>query len=295
MLKEGDLVLLWSPKKGDTFLLRLKAGANQGSHLGVLRHDELIGNEYGAVLWTHKGQPFYVLKPTAGEFMRRIRRQTQIVYPKDAGFLLMNLDIFPGARVVECGTGSGAFTSVLAHFVGEKGSVFTYEKRDNFSELARSNCQRWGVDDRVTFRQQDLAEGFQERDADAVFLDVPNPHDFLTIAWEALAPGRRLGILVPTFNQIQKILDGMKYVPFADVQVVEVMLRSYKTNPNRIRPDDMMIGHTGFLIVGSKVLELAGETPPGEEEKQPLEDPVQQDGAEQPSGSSEQDSGEATA
>jgi tRNA (adenine57-N1/adenine58-N1)-methyltransferase len=194
--------------------------------------------------------------------MRRIRRQTQIVYPKDAGFLVMNLDLFPGARVVECGTGSGAFTSVLAHFVGDQGHVYTYEKRDTFSELARSNCERWGVEDRVTFRQQDLAEGFQEKDADAVFLDVPNPHDFLSIAWEALAPGRRLGILVPTFNQIQKILDGMRYVPFADVQVVEVMLRSYKTNPNRIRPDDMMIGHTGFLVVGSKVMELLEERVP---------------------------------
>jgi tRNA (adenine57-N1/adenine58-N1)-methyltransferase len=245
--------------------LRLKQGASQGSHLGVLKHDEIIGNDYGAVLWTHKGKPFYVLKPTAGEFMRRVRRQTQIVFPKDAGFLLMNLDIFPGARVVECGSGSGALTSVLAHFVGPEGHVYTYEKRENFSELARSNCERWGVEGRITFRRQDLAEGFAERDMDAVFLDVPNPHDFLTTAWEALAPGRRLGILVPTFNQIQSVLEGMREVPFADVQVVEVLQRSLKTNPRRVRPDDMMIGHTGFLIIGSKVMELAGDVPPGEE------------------------------
>ncbi len=264
MLKEGDLVLLWSPKKGDTFLLRLKHGASQGSHLGVLRHDEIIDGDFGAVLWTHKGHPFYVLKPTAGEFMRRVRRQTQIVFPKDAGFLLMNLDIFPGARVVECGSGSGAFTSVLAHFVGPEGRVYSYEKRDNFSDLARSNCERWGVEERVTFRRQDLEEGFEERDMDAVFLDVPNPHDHLRTAWEALAPGRRLGILVPTFNQIQKILEGMREVPFADVQVVEVLQRALKTNPKRVRPDDMMIGHTGYLVVGSKVLELAGAAPPAE-------------------------------
>lgn len=275
MLKEGDLVLLWSPKKGDTFLLRLKVGASQGSHLGVLRHDEIIGNDFGAVLWTHKGKPFYILKPTAGEFMRRVRRQTQIVFPKDAGFLLMNLDIFPGARVVECGSGSGALTSVLAHFVGSDGHVYTYEKRENFSELARSNCERWGVEGRITFRQQDLADGFSERDVDAVFLDVPNPHDFLTTAWEALAPGRRLGVLVPTFNQIENVLDAMRHVPFADVQVVEILQRSFKVNPRRIRPDDMMIGHTGFLIIGSKVMELAGDVPPGEEEAAPPADLVQ--------------------
>jgi tRNA (adenine57-N1/adenine58-N1)-methyltransferase len=155
--------------------------------------------------------------------------------------------------VVECGTGSGGLTSVLAHFVGDTGRVVSYEKREEFSLLARRNCEKWGVAQRVDFKVRDIADGFDERDADAVFLDLPNPWDYMDRAKEALAPGNRLGILVPTVNQVEKVLDALSDNSFSDVQVSEILLRYYKTNSRRIRPEDNMIGHTGYLIFGSSV------------------------------------------
>ena len=153
---------------------------------------------------------------------------------------------------MECGTGSGGMTSVFAHFVGDEGKVFSYDKREEFSKLAESNLERWGIRHRVEFKVRDMGEGFDEQDADAVFLDVQNPWDFIGVARDALASGHHLGVLVPTFNQIEKTLDALRDNDFVDVQVLELLMRYFKTDPRRIRPDDMMTAHTGFLIFAAK-------------------------------------------
>jgi tRNA (adenine57-N1/adenine58-N1)-methyltransferase len=256
MLAVGDLIFLWSPVKGDSFLVRLSPGATQGSHLGQMKHDDIIGMEYGDVINTNKSSPFFILRPTVGEYTRRIKRQTQVIFPKDSGFIIQHLNFGPGATVVECGTGSGGLTAVFAHFAGNDGRVATYDRREEFSKLARSNAERWGVEDRIDFKVRDMRDGFDERDADAVFLDVQNPWDFIGVAHEALAWGHRLGILVPTFNQIEKTLVALEEFKFADVQVLELLMRYYKTDPRRIRPDDTMTAHTGFLIFAAKARAL---------------------------------------
>ncbi|MDR1470994.1 MAG: tRNA (adenine-N1)-methyltransferase [Synergistaceae bacterium] len=252
MLSSGDLVLLWSPAKGDSFLVRLSPGAAQGSHLGQMRHDDIMGMEYGDVISTNKGSPFFILRPTVGEYTRRIKRQTQVIFPKDSGFIIQHLNFGPGSTVVECGTGSGGLACVFAHFVGDGGRVVSYDRREEFSHLAESNAERWGVRDRIEFKTRDIWDGFDERGADAVFLDVQNPWDFIGAAREALAPGHRLGILVPTFNQIEKTLVSLYSFGFVDVQVLELLVRYFKTDPRRIRPDDTMTAHTGFLIFAAK-------------------------------------------
>jgi tRNA (adenine57-N1/adenine58-N1)-methyltransferase len=252
MLSQGNLVLLWSAVKGDSFLIKLAPGAVQGSHLGQLKHDDMIGMEYGDVAMTNKGSPFFLLRPTIGEYSRRIKRQTQVIFPKDSGFIIQHLNFGPGATVVECGTGSGGMAVVFAHFVGDEGRVVSYDRREEFSRLARGNAERWGVENRIEFKIRDAAEGFDERDADAVFLDVRNPWDYIGAASDALAWGCRLGILVPTFNQISATLSAMRERGFADVQVLELLMRYYKTDPERLRPDDTMVAHTGFLIFGAK-------------------------------------------
>lgn len=278
MLAFGDLIFLWSPAKGDSFLVRLSKGASQGSHLGQMKHDDIVGMSYGDVALTNRGEPFFILRPAVGEYTRRIKRQTQVIFPKDSGFIIQHLNFGPGATIVECGTGSGGLTSVFAHFVGDDGHVFTYDKREEFSKLAESNIERWGVAHRVTFKVRDMREGFDERDADAVFLDVQNPWDFIGVAHDALAWGHRLGILVPTFNQIERTLVALAEWNFVDVQVLELLMRYYKTDPRRIRPDDTMTAHTGFLIFASKARALpqpeVPETPeavPGEVPESPPE------------------------
>ncbi|MDR1650193.1 MAG: tRNA (adenine-N1)-methyltransferase [Synergistaceae bacterium] len=267
MLGAGDLVFLWSPVKGDCFLVRLSPGSVQGSHLGQMKHDDIMGRGYGDVIDTNKGSPFFILRPTVGEYTRRIKRQTQVIFPKDSAFIIEHLNFGPGASVVECGTGSGGMTTVFAHFVGGGGRVFTYDRRDDFSALARSNAERWGVADRIEFKVRDLRDGFDETDADAVFLDVRNPWDFIGIARSALAWGHRLGIIVPTFNQIENTLTALNEHGFVDIQVLELLMRYLKTDPARIRPDDTMTAHTGFLIFASKARPL-----PEPREGEPPED-----------------------
>lgn len=255
MLAAGDLVFLWSPEKGDSYLIKIAPGSVQGSHLGQIPHDELIGMSYGDAVRTNKGAPFFALRPSIADLTRRIKRQTQVIFPKDSGFIIQHLNFAPGSTVVECGTGSGGLTSVFAHFVGDGGRVISYDRREEFSKLARSNLERLGIAHRVELKVKDIAEGFDERDADAVFLDVRDPWNYIAAARDALAGGHRLGILVPTFNQIEQTLDALNANMFADIQVLELMARWYKTDPRRIRPDDTMVGHTGFLIFGAKAAE----------------------------------------
>ena len=259
MLVAGDLVFLWSPVKGDSFLIKLSPGSNQGSHLGQIKHEDIIGMSYGDVINTNRGEPFFLLRPSVGEYTRRIKRQTQVIFPKDSGFIIQHLNFGPGARIVECGTGSGGLTSVFAHFVGDDGKVYTYDKREEFSKLAQSNLDRWGLAHRVDFKVRDMKDGFDERDADAVFLDVQNPWDYIGIARDALAGGHHIGILVPTFNQIEKTLVALRDHHFVDTQVLELLMRYYKTDPRRLRPDDTMTAHTGFLIFAAKAEPLPAQ------------------------------------
>lgn len=239
--------------------------------MGQMKHDDIIGMAYGDVIHTNIGNPFFILRPSVGEYTRRIKRQTQVVFPKDSGFIIQHLNFGPGSTVVECGTGSGGLTSIFAHFVGDLGRVISYDRREEFSKLAESNTERWGVRHRVEFKVRDLGLGFDERDADAVFLDVRNPWDYMKIAHEALAWGHHIGILVPTFNQIERTLEALAEYNFVDIQVLELLMRYLKTDPRRIRPDDTMTAHTGFLIFAAKARPLP----------RPAEEPVRND---EPSG-----------
>lgn len=265
MIKAGDLVLIWNPKKGDSFLIRVTPGASLGTHFGQISHNELMNHEFGEGIWTPRGEIYYVIHPTLGNYTRRLKRQTQIIFPKDAGFIIEHLNFFPGCQVVECGTGSGSLCCTFAHFIGDSGKVHTYDRRPEFSAIARKNAEKWGVADRIEFNIGDLADGFKERDADAVYLDVPDPWNYIDKAYETLKPGCHLGILVPTANQISETLTELQKFNFVDVEVCEIMLRYFKTDPKRIRPQDMMIGHTGYLIFGVKTLPLP--EPPVVEEK----------------------------
>jgi len=276
MIQAGDLVFIWNPKKGDSFLLKVSPGSSQGTHFGQIKHAELVGREYGEMIKTPKGDGYYLIRPTLAEYTRRLKRQTQIVFPKDAGFILQHLNIFPGCTIVECGTGSGSLCCTFAHFVGDNGKVCTYDRREEFSALARKNAEKWGVAHRIEFNVRPLSDGFKERNADAVFLDVPNPWDYVGKACETLAGGHRLGVLVPTANQVSDTLRALEEYNFADVQVVELLLRYYKTEPNRVRPEDTMIGHTGYLIFAVKTLPFVQNV--GAEESEPAYGKMMEEG-----------------
>ncbi len=248
----GDIVELVGPR-GKNFIIRLTPGERLQTHRGILNHDDLIGKTWGTQVFSHVGRSFLILQPSLGNLLRETPRSTQIMYPKDIGFILVNMGIRPGQHVLEAGTGSGSLTTALAYAVGPQGKVTSYEQRFETQKLAKKNLARLGLDERVTFKLRDIGEGFDERNVDALFLDLPNPYDFVPQVRQALTPGGFFGTILPSANQIIRLLEALKRENFAFIEVVELLLRYYQADPERFRPVDRMIAHTGYLIFARPV------------------------------------------
>lgn len=253
-VEEDDLVLLvgLSHKR---FIIRAAAGGEFQSHRGVVKFDDIIGQQWGTQITSHQGNPFFILPPTIADLLQEIPRTTQILYAKDMGYILVTLGIGPGQHVLEAGTGSGALTSALAYLVGPQGKVTTYEMREEMHRLAKKNLTRFGLADRVDFKLRNIGEGIDERDVDALFLDLPDPYNYLHVARSALKSGGTFGCILPTVNQVVKFLPMLRVHHFTFVDVCEVMLRHYKPDADRFRPVDRMVAHTGFLIFARAIAE----------------------------------------
>ena len=255
---EGDLAELVGLRHKH-FILTLRAGAKFESHRGILLHDDLIGRPWGTQVFSHLGAPFFLLQPSLADLLLDLPRSTQILYPKDIGFILVSLGLGPGSTLIEAGTGSGSLAVAAAFVVGPVGHVASYEIREDMQNLARKNLERLGLASRVELKLRDIRLGFDETDADAGFLDVPNPWDYIRQIRAALKPGAALGVIVPTTNQVQDLLPALRRDGFAFVEVCEILLRYYKPEPARLRPVDRMVAHTGFLIFGRRVEPLSDE------------------------------------
>ncbi len=255
-VQAGDIVQLVGHDKR-YFIFRVEAGGQLHTNRGVVEHDELIGREWGTEVQSHLHHPFFVLIPSTDDLIRDIKRSSQIMYPKDIGFVLMKMSIHPGLTVLEAGTGSGGMTTVLAQAVGPAGHIFSYDLRADMQNLARKNLERVGLAEQVTFKLRDIAAGFDETDADALFLDVPNPWDYVTQARQALKGGGFFGSILPTTNQVSDLLVALRRAGFDFIEVCEVLIRYYKTVPARLRPEDRMVAHTGFLVFGRPVTSAA--------------------------------------
>jgi len=251
---EGDLVQLLGSRHKSHFV-RLKAGDVFQSHRGEVSHDEIIGKPWGTRLSSHTGNPFFLMRPGFADLITEIKRNTQIIYPKDIGYIVMVMGIGPGTHVLEAGTGSGALTTALAFFVGETGKVTSYDNREQMQNLARKNLARVGLLDNVTLKLGDAADGFAEQDVDAIFLDLPNPYDYMAQVKASLKLGGFIGMILPTANQVSKSLQALHANSFAFLEVCEVLLRFYKPDYERLRPTDRMVAHTGYLLFARSVME----------------------------------------
>ena len=203
--------------------------------------------------------PFLILEPSTHDLIRYLKRTTQIIFPKDAAYIVTRLNLYPGRRIIEAGTGSGGLTTALARAVMPTGRVYSYEERAAMSELAGKNLERFGLREVVDLHVRDAAEGFDQRYVDAVFLDMREPWRPLEAVRASLKGGGFFGSLLPTTSQVSELLRALEAHGFADLEVQELLLRNWKPIADRLRPSDRMIAHTGFLVFARKVDVPEGE------------------------------------
>jgi len=251
--QENDLVELVGLKH-KRFIFQLKLDGELHTHRGLIKHNDLINKPWGSQVFSHLGNPFFLLQPSLSDILMVTPRTTQILYPKEIGFILVTMGIGPGQHIIEAGTGSGALTSALAFAVGSEGKVNSYEVRPEMQQLAVKNLKKIGLAERVNFKLRDIAEGFDETNADGLFLDVANPFDYIPQVRKAIKLGGAFGCILPTTNQVSKLLVALRENDFAFIDVCEIFLRYYQAEPDRFRPVDRMIAHTGYLIFARPVL-----------------------------------------
>ena len=211
--KFGDLVQLVGLRH-KSFIFTLSEDKELHTHRGIIKHNEINGLLYGSKLLSHNGSPFFLLQPSLADILVDLKRITQILYPKDIGYLLFQMGVGEGQQIIEARTGSGAMTIALAYSVGPSGRIFSYDQKKEFQNLAKKNLSLVGLEDRVDFKLRDIQEGFDEKNVDAIFLDVNNPYDYIEQAKQALKPGGFFGSLVPTTNQVSRLLHQLRLNQF---------------------------------------------------------------------------------
>ena len=258
LTQNGDLAMLLLDQT-KRMILRLEEGKLLQTHKGMIQHDDIIGIPWGSEILSHLGITFTIVDPSLRDVLLEIRRKTQIIFPKDIGYILLRLSVAPGKRVVEAGSGSGALTTAFAWMVGSTGKVISYERREDMLDLAKENLNLIGLADRVEFHLADIYEGIEEDDVDAFFLDLPFPQKYLGTVKNTLVNGGVLGCILPTTNQVSELLLALENHGFGVIEVAEIILRFYKPVPARLRPTDRMVSHTGYLVFARSL--VVPETP----------------------------------
>lgn len=246
-LVPGEHVLLVDAKQR-RHLVTIAEGGEFHSHAGILRHDDLIGQEEGTEVRTSLGARFTAVRPTLAEYVLKMPRVAQVIYPKDLGPILVLADLHPGVRVLEAGVGSGALTMCMLRAVGVTGEIVGYELREDFANRARRNVEGMlGPEQPLRIEIRDVYDGIDESDLDRVVLDLPEPWQVVKHAAGALHRGGILVAYVPTIGQVARLREELAGSAFGMAQTVEVLQRSWHVEGQSVRPDHRMVAHTGFL------------------------------------------------
>jgi tRNA (adenine57-N1/adenine58-N1)-methyltransferase len=253
VIAEGDDILLYLDRKR-TYLLKVEEEKSFHTHKGYVQLSDLIGKEYGTRIVSSMEIEFVALKPNLRDYIFKTKRRTQISYPKDISLIVMFSGIGPGSRVVEAGTGTGALTTALAHYVKPTGRVYTYELRPEFKERAVKNLERAKVFDYVESKKGDVTEEIEEKDVDAVILDLATPWLVIPNAYTALKGSGVLVSFSPTIDQIVKTVEALRDSGFVGIETVETLMRFMQVERGKTRPQTVMTGHTGYLIFARKAL-----------------------------------------
>ncbi len=252
---EGDPALLID-SKGRQFLLKLEAGRTFQMHQGMIPHDSLIGAMDGSWVETSGGASMLIISPRLSDYILKMKRSAQVVYPKDIGPIIVFADIGPGMTVLEAGTGSGALTLGLSRAVGPTGRVITVERRADHAAHARRAIERWygEVPENIEMRDGDVAEMVEELQPTRIVLDLPEPEPVLVSAARHQPDGSGVCIYLPTVPQLESVVEVAKGTGrFAEVEIKEFLMRDWHVEGRSVRPEHNMIGHTGFLMFMRKV------------------------------------------
>ena len=234
-------------------MIRLDDGSTFHWHGGLISHDDLIGAEDGSRLRATSGATLVAFRPRLADYILKMGRGAQVIYPKDIGPMLVYGDVHPGARVLEAGTGSGALTMALCRAVGPEGRVVSYELRQAHLDVARENIAGFlgGLPSWLDLRPGDVRETAGER-FDRMLLDLPDPWTVLPAAERTLEPGGVLCAYLPTTGQIQSLAAGLERGSFAEVETFEILLRPWAVSTRSVRPDHRMVAHTGFITTARR-------------------------------------------
>ena len=255
-IKEGDHVLFLTPK-GKRYLVLVRRGKRFHSSEGYVDLDDLVGARYGCRLRTNTGAVWVAAKPTLLDHVLRFPRLTQIIYPKDLGYVVLMSGVRCGSRVVEGGTGAAVLTAMLASYVAPTGKVYSYDVEEKYLENAAKQLERVGLREYVELKHGDLTRGIEERDVDAVILDIPTPWLAVHSAWEALRDGGMLVSISPTIEQVVETVETLREEGFTDISTVEILLRNLRVKRGMTRPEHLMHAHTAYITTARKALKEA--------------------------------------
>lgn len=254
MFQENSLVLLID-KKGRKYLIRLKEGGKFSSHLGIVEHDQMIGKDEGITVYSDMGAQYLALTPTLKDFVTKMPRGAQVIYPKDIGSIIIWADIFQGARVIEAGTGSGALTLYLLRAIGPSGLLISYEKREDFLKKASKNIYDFASQpSNLVLKCKDIYSGIDEDNIDRIVLDLPEPWKIIPHAINSLKNGGIIISLIPTMLQVMTFVDSLRNSKkFYPIEIFETMLRHWNVKGQSVRPEHFMVSHTAFLVSARKI------------------------------------------
>ena len=255
--RPGDQVQLTDPK-GRHYTFTLEPGKQFHTHQGSIPHDELLGGPEGVVVTSTGATPYLALRPLLSDYVLSMPRGAAVIYPKDAAQIVGLADVFPGARVVEAGAGSGALTCSLLRAVGDQGQVVSYERRADFAEVARANVERFFGEPHPAWRLVvgDLVESLDVTDADRVILDMLAPWECVDAVADVLVPGGVVCAYVATTTQLSRIVETLREGGrFTEPQSWESLVRTWHVEGLAVRPDHRMIGHTAFLVTARRLAE----------------------------------------
>jgi len=255
IINDGSYVLVVLDER-KRWLTKTIKGKHFQTHKGFFKFDDIIGKPYGIKILTSKNTTLCVFKPIPSDLLAQVPHSSQIIYPKDAGLILLYGGINPGSKVIEAGTGSGALTSILANYVRPDGHVYTYEIREDAYKTSMKNIERLNLSEYVTIKHRDASLGFDERNADSIVLDLGDPWQIVPHAYDALRASGSLSIFLPTYNQVEKVFKKLKESYFGDIIGLELIEREIQLKPEAIRPKTRMIGHTGFIIFARKMIRV---------------------------------------